>query len=194
MNQYPVHAVLLDGSHEGDLHAAAITAALADSLPGWVIEPYTLRDHKIGYCIGCFGCWTKTPGECIIKDDNRTIAAAIINSDLLILLTPVTFGGYSSELKKMLDHFIPLVTPFFTRIDGETHHVARYVRFPAMLTVGYLPRAHDTYEHTFRRLTERNAINFHAPLHTPVIVHTDDDPTPPALHAALRHISAEVIA
>jgi len=50
--------------------------------------------------MGCFGCWNKTPGTCVMKDDSAKIAKAVVNSDLLIFLTPITFGGYSSELKK----------------------------------------------------------------------------------------------
>ena len=27
-----------------------------------------LREMEIRYCIGCFGCWVKTPGECFAQD------------------------------------------------------------------------------------------------------------------------------
>ncbi len=33
------------------------------------VEVVNLREKKIKYCIGCFTCWTKTPGKCIHKDD-----------------------------------------------------------------------------------------------------------------------------
>jgi multimeric flavodoxin WrbA len=32
-----------------------------------------LADKDIGYCSGCYSCWTKTPGVCIHKDDMRAI-------------------------------------------------------------------------------------------------------------------------
>lgn len=28
-----------------------------------------LLGGKIEYCRGCFGCWVKKPGECILNDD-----------------------------------------------------------------------------------------------------------------------------
>jgi len=30
-------------------------------------------DKTLHYCIGCFGCWLKTPGECAIHDDMAEI-------------------------------------------------------------------------------------------------------------------------
>ncbi|MFZ3171799.1 MAG: hypothetical protein WA118_07460 [Carboxydocellales bacterium] len=38
-------------------------------------------------------CWLKAPGICIIDDAGRNIAQAVIGSDLLVILSPVTFWG-----------------------------------------------------------------------------------------------------
>lgn len=32
-----------------------------------------LSSKKIANCVGCFGCWTKTPGKCVIRDDATEI-------------------------------------------------------------------------------------------------------------------------
>jgi multimeric flavodoxin WrbA len=36
---------------------------------GAEFEIVNLREKKVKNCIGCFTCWSKTPGECIHKDD-----------------------------------------------------------------------------------------------------------------------------
>jgi multimeric flavodoxin WrbA len=36
---------------------------------GAKVEVVNIFKKKINYCIGCFTCWTKTPGECVHKDD-----------------------------------------------------------------------------------------------------------------------------
>ena len=143
---------------------------------GWTVMPWNLRDQKIAYCLGCFECWTKTPGLCRINDTGRDVARAVIGSDLTIYLTPITFGGYSSELKKAVDRIICLISPFFTRIEGEVHHHARYDRYPDLLGVGVLSAPHPAQEQIFRTLIGRNAINLHAPAHRSTVVYRTQDP------------------
>ena len=36
---------------------------------GAEVETIHLRKKKINNCIGCYTCWTKTPGVCVHKDD-----------------------------------------------------------------------------------------------------------------------------
>lgn len=83
---------------------------------------FPLREMKLAHCLGCFNCWVKTPGMCVEADAGRDIAKAVIRSDVAVLLTPVTFGGYSPELKKTFDRFIQLISPFFQMDHGEVHH------------------------------------------------------------------------
>jgi multimeric flavodoxin WrbA len=171
-------ATLLNGALPGDAYVDAVAGALQDMLPsqGWAVTPWNLRDEKSAYCLGCFECWTKTPGLCRIDNAVRDIARSVIQSDLAIYLTPITFGGYSSELKKAVDRIICLISPFFSRIDGEVHHRARYHRYPALLGVGVLPAPHSAQEQLFYTLVGRNAINMHTPAHQSAVVYRSQDP------------------
>ncbi len=40
------------------------------------------NDDSIHNCIGCFGCWIKTPGVCIIKDNYQTMGEILSKSSL----------------------------------------------------------------------------------------------------------------
>ncbi len=181
-------ATILNGALPGDAFVDAAAAALRDALQaaGWSVTPWTLRDEKIAYCLGCFECWTKTPGLCRIDDAGRDVAASLIGGDLTIYLTAVTFGGYSSALKQAVDRSICLISPFFTRIDGEVHHQARYARYPALLGVGVLPAPHPAQEQIFATLVGRNAINMHAPRHGSVVLYRSQEPA--AAAAGLSHL------
>jgi len=130
-------------------------------LAGFTVKPYILREMKIAPCMGCFGCWVKTPGICVIDDIAREIARDIVQSDVLVYLTPIVFGGYSSELKKALDRSISIILPFFQNIEGEIHHKARYDHYPNLLVLGYLDKPKPAHEKVFKFLVNRNAIDMH---------------------------------
>lgn len=164
-------AIILNGANDSET-LEDVSKIIMDELAsaGWMAEAFILREIDIRHCAGCFGCWVQTPGVCIINDAGRDVAKAIIQSDLVIYLTPVTFGGYSSQLKKVLDRSIGLILPFFKKIDGEIHHYPRYEKYPRMMGVGVLPQVDDESERIFTTLVSRNAINLHAPFHSVGVV------------------------
>ena len=67
------------------------------------VEYVILADTKIAPCQGCMRCWFNTPGLCRIDDYGRKTAQMVRTKDLMVYISPITFGGFSSELKKMLD-------------------------------------------------------------------------------------------
>ena len=156
-------ATILDGSQTNDMTGERVRTALMAQLEvsGWEVEHVIIRDQKIGNCAGDFFCWVRSPGLCNINDDNRRIAQAMIASELTVYLTPVTFGGYSSMLKRMVDHQIQNVSPFFAKVDGETHLRKRYDKYPDFLVVGWMDEPDAQAEAIFRHLVRRNCINFY---------------------------------
>lgn len=165
-------ALILDGTRVGESSFDGVHQALTRRLgaAGYEVDSITLRDMEIHHCIGCFGCWVQTPGECLIDDPAREVARAFVASDLVVYFTPVTFGGYSYELKKALDRIICVVSPFFARVHGEVHHKPRYQRYPRLLAVGIQPEPDPVGEEIFAALLGRNAINMHAPAHAATVV------------------------
>lgn len=170
--------IVLDGSRPGDEDLAPFLAILIDELreSGAEVQTYALREVKLGHCIGCFGCWTETPGICVEADAGREIAQTIIRSEMTVLFTPVTFGGYSSELKKIVDRWIPLILPYFGNYYRETHHKPRYSWFPRLVAVGIQREPHREEARIFQAVVGRNAINFHAPSYAAEIVMRTDEP------------------
>lgn len=157
-------AAVLDGSQANDLTGERVRATVLAQLAaqGYAVEHLLLREKKLGNCAGDFFCWVRNPGICNINDDNREIAGAIVNSDLLVYLTPITFGGYSSVLKKAVDHQVQNILPFFAQINGETHHAKRYAKYADFLALGWQEQADPQAEAVFRHLTWRNGLNFYA--------------------------------
>jgi len=173
------NALILDGG-TGDGENTRRAGELASDIlqrSGWEVASLALREMTIAPCLGCFGCWIKTPGECVIDDAGRDVAAQIVRSDLLVYLTPLTFGGYSSQLKKALDRMIPNILPFFRFVNREIHHVKRYARYPRLAAIGTCPdeKSDPDEEDLFEMLVHRNAINMHAPKYATCVVDASDD-------------------
>ena len=125
----------------------------------------TLREKEIGFCTGCWGCWVKTPGECVIADDSQEVCRNFINSDLVIFLSPVIMGFTSAMLKKTQDRLIPLLHPHIELVDGESHHKKRYPAYPKLGLV--VEKAGDTDDGDLRIIRDiyrRFALNFKSEL------------------------------
>ncbi len=72
---------------------------------GHIIEKIFLKDKNIQYCTGCYMC-EKTKGICVIKDDMSEILEKIIQSDILVLSTPVYFYCMNAQLKTVIDRTV----------------------------------------------------------------------------------------
>ncbi len=162
-------ALLLDGNLKNDFDM--IHSLIIEELErnGFEVESILLREVKVAACQGCFDCWVKTPGECKTNDYGRDVAKKMVQNNLIIHFTPITFGGYSSELKKVIDRFIPTILPFFTKRNGETHHKYRYENRGSIIAVGVLDKPNDEKEAIFKELVYRNSLNMGAPIHEPII-------------------------
>jgi multimeric flavodoxin WrbA len=171
------NVVILDGAASGDTDLSPILEVLSHVLhaDGAQVETFPLRDAKLAHCLGCFNCWIKTPGMCVEADAGREIAKAIVRSDVTVFFTPVTFGGYSPQLKKMVDRLVQIASPFFQMDHGEVHHPPRYAHRPRLLVVGVQRQPNPHEAHIFKTLAGRNAINFHPPSYAAEVVLTTDD-------------------
>lgn len=127
---------------------------------------YHIKEEDFKPCRGCFNCWLKTPGKCIIATDSANkISSFIVQADVMIILTKILYGGYSTDIKKYIDRFIPNILPYFQLIDDEMHHEPRYDKYPSLICIGYNDELIDEERDTFNNLVLRNAINFHSPKH-----------------------------
>lgn len=117
-----------------------------------------LTELKIANCVGCFGCWTKTPGRCVIRDDATKVYPLIAKSDRLIYVTRLAYGGYDIPMKRMLERAIPVQQAFIRLVDGETHHVQRDVAPKEALIIAYGDYPEEEKD-LFRELVARNAKN-----------------------------------
>ncbi len=80
-------------------------------------------DTKISPCRGCFSCWRRGDGRCVIDDDQNAILDVYRDADVIIWSFPLYCYGMPSHLKAVLDRTIPLVQQKMVRLpDGAVRH------------------------------------------------------------------------
>lgn len=114
-------------------------------------------------CKGCFGCWMKTPGECVMHDGSEHIGAAMAKSGEVVIVSGMLYGGFGIEVKRVLDRCIPGVLPFFARRSGRMHHAPRYENRPRFRIVFHgCERASERERALARRVAQAMAVNMNA--------------------------------
>jgi multimeric flavodoxin WrbA len=124
-----------------------------------------LQEMEIRYCIGCFGCWVKTPGQCFAQDLSSQVLRSMLHSDFTIWASPLVMGYPSAVLKRLMDKCIPLIHPYFVVDHNEAHHRARYSHYPRLGLL--LARETDTSQEDIRIVTDmfsRTALNMKSAL------------------------------
>jgi hypothetical protein len=114
---------------------------------------------KSAYCRGCFKCWVKTPGTCVINDKLKHIGAFIGKSDEMVIISKNCYGGYSEPVKRAMDRGISALLPFFTWRDRMTRHVCRYKSAKLCLTVILYGDFTDMEKEAAEEIVERNRGN-----------------------------------
>lgn len=117
-----------------------------------------LSSLTIKNCMGCFGCWTKTPGRCVIRDDAVTVYPYIAKSEELLYISHIKYGGYDTVMKTMLERAIPIQQAFIRILNGETHHVQREVVSKKATIIAY-GEIEPEEKAIFEQLVSRNAHN-----------------------------------
>lgn len=119
---------------------------------------FKLRDMNIIHCRSCGACGYKSPGKCVFKDDMHEVLRAAARCSTLVMLTPVRFGGYTSELKKAVDKIALMALPSYTVKYGHILHPSRYGH-KILLGIGVVERELKEQEESFKRLIDANALN-----------------------------------
>ena len=84
-----------------------------------------VREKNIAPCRGCFGCWRRGDGHCVIADDQNAILDLYRSADVIIWSFPLYCYGMPSHLKAVLDRTIPLVKMnMVQQPDGTVRHEA----------------------------------------------------------------------
>jgi Multimeric flavodoxin WrbA len=83
-------------------------------------------NNNVKTCMGCFGCWVKTPAACIIKDDSQLVGYMMSESNEVIIVSRCVYGGFSPFVKNVIDRSLSYVHPYFEVYKKQICHKRRY--------------------------------------------------------------------
>ena len=110
-------------------------------------------------CVGCFGCWNKTPGKCVLRDGYENMGKMIHDADEVIVISKYTYGGFSGFVKNVFDRSLGYVLPHFEIINGESHHKKRYSEDKAFSFVFYGQNISNEQQENARRYVKAVCTN-----------------------------------
>ena len=94
---------------------------------GWSdAEIIDISKVNVKGCTGCYSCWEKTPGKCIINDDMQALLPKIVEADVLITSFPLYSCYFPGQLKCFTDRMLPVALPFMDKSQESGGHPLRY--------------------------------------------------------------------
>lgn len=122
--------LIINGSPKGERsNTYKLSTAFAEGIKEKAdadIEALHVNSLDIKSCLGCFACWNKTPGECVIKDDMRSVLEKILAADIVIWSFGLYYFNVPGKMKHLIDRQLPLALPFMVEDSESGGHPARY--------------------------------------------------------------------
>lgn len=127
---------------------------------------------SIHNCIGCFGCWIKSPGACVIRDKYGDMGEVLSNCTELIIVSKCCYGGFSPFVKNVLDRSISYLHPYFVTRNGEMHHRRRYKNQINMKIWFYSEDITEKEKQTAQSLVKANSVNLDCNISGVTFIHS----------------------
>jgi len=123
----------IKGQSKTEIMLSALVTGMEDA--GAQVEVIHLRTKNIRNCVGCYTCWTKTPGRCIHRDDmTEELLGKFIGSDIAVFATPLYHFTMNAVMKAFIERTLPVLEPFLRQRGDATYHPLR-TRHPAVVVL-----------------------------------------------------------
>ena len=141
--------LVINGSPKGEnSNTMNLTRAFLDGA-GWVdAEIIDVSKTEVQGCLGCYACWNKTLGKCVLRDGMSEVLPKIIAAEVIVWSFPLYYFSIPGNLKNLIDRQLPLNLPFMADGNKSGGHPSRYnqtkQRYVVISTCGFWT-AKDNY-------------------------------------------------
>lgn len=161
--------LVINGSSKGkNSNTMCLTRAFLNGIGEAEIREIHVSSSNIAGCKGCFCCWSKTPGKCVIKDDMQYVIESEVWADVIVWSFPLYYFSVPGGLKNLIDRQLPMNLPFMVeRTDGvgSGSHPSRYdmsgKRHIIISTCGFYSadKNYDSVRMMFNHICGKNAFD-----------------------------------
>lgn len=126
-----MNILLINGSPKGKKSntyklSSSFVDGLKESYSEFSFEELDVNKLDINFCLGCFCCWNKTPGKCVLNDDMQKVIESLLWADITIWSFPLYYFSVPSKLKTLIDRQLPMVQPFMVQDSESGNHPTRF--------------------------------------------------------------------
>ncbi len=153
---------ILRGSPRKNGNTNAVTDAFAKRLRelGCDVRELSLYEMRIEPCLACRACqkdWTRV--NCARQDDMAEIFGAVMESDLIVLATPIYSWYCTAPMKAALDRMVYALNMYYGEQRGPSLWEGK--RMALITTCGYPPeKGADLFEAGMKRYCKHSRLRY----------------------------------
>lgn len=142
--------LLINGCEKDNVLGNEVLQNLTSQLTtgGHTLSTIALNTLALKPCLSCDSCQLKKPGTCVINDGLNDILKQYIHSDLVFLITEITFGCCNALTKPLLDRSQPLYMPY-QKLSSNVM-APRYDKYPDIHFIGLTKTVSDASVNNFK--------------------------------------------
>lgn len=129
-----MNILVIDGNPRAEVPFQEYLASVETSLVHrrHRVTQYAMRDKVVADCQRCYGCWVKSPGECLLPDSSMELRRLFVESDVVVLASPLVMGYPTALLQRAIDRLLPLLLPYWEASEHGMRHEGRYEKLPSL--------------------------------------------------------------
>jgi len=122
-----LNVLVVNGSPRGERSVTMhLTRAFLEGADWTDAEVIDISKSRVSGCTGCFSCWEKTPGKCVIEDDMSGFLPKLIAADVVITSFPLYGCFFPGQLKMFMDRMLPMALPYMDKEAESGGHPLRH--------------------------------------------------------------------
>jgi len=122
--------LVINGSPRGEYsNSLKLTRAFLEGMGDNEVKEISVSKLNLLPCKGCFCCWSKTPGKCVIKDDMSKVMEDELWADIIIWSFPLYYFNVPGQLKNLIDRQLPMYLPFMVERGDDIGNGAHPFRY-----------------------------------------------------------------